>query len=174
MGLGGGAGREWAEPHPLARRRQGRRLLAGRTADPSPPAAGCFHRNPAGRRGRGGSSGGGGTFPHPGQRQRGAPPTARSGQLAARGAGGRAAGRAPGRGRRRRGSGVGSARGPGGSAHGPGGSARAGVGGLGRAGWAQRPEGCRARTACPGSCRPTRPDGLPGHCPQITFLEAPS
>lgn len=81
VGLGGGAGREWAEPHPLARRRQGWRLLAGRTADPSPPAAGCFHRNPAGRRGRGGSSGGGGTFPHPGQRQRGAPPTARSGQL---------------------------------------------------------------------------------------------
>ena len=81
--LGGGAGGEWAEPRHLARRRQCRRQVGGRAADSSPPAAGCLHTHPGGRRGRGGGgSGSGGTFPHPGQRQRGAPPTARSGQLA--------------------------------------------------------------------------------------------
>lgn len=44
-----------------------------------PPAARCFHTNPGGRRG-GGGEGGCGTCPHPGQRQRGAPPNSRLGR----------------------------------------------------------------------------------------------
>lgn len=46
-----------------------------------PPAARRFHTNPGGRRGGGGEDGCG-TCPHPGQRQRGAPPNSRLGSPA--------------------------------------------------------------------------------------------
>jgi hypothetical protein len=82
----GTRGRRGRSPARLGRcARPPRPGLPGRTAVPRrpppfsrrpPPAARRFHTNPGGRRGGGGEDGRG-TCPHPGQRQRGAPPNSR-------------------------------------------------------------------------------------------------
>lgn len=80
----GTRGRRGRSPARLGRcARPPRPRLPGRTAVPRrpPPAARRFHTNPGGRRGGGGEDGWG-TCPHPGQRQRGAPPNSRLGRPA--------------------------------------------------------------------------------------------